>query len=452
MQKRGLSKEAILLMVASIVGFGLFQGARLLDVGSGPYSDAPFAIAGIAAGGVAYATVAIVAWAGRLEKTRGLFAAGIACALASLLIAPESSSLAACVAQILGGVGWALVNLCWMQLFSLVIPRYAVLLIACGYLVDSLLVPACVAQILGGVGWALVNLCWMQLFSLVIPRYAVLLIACGYLVDSLLVPACAAWVPGLRRECFYGALIGSWAALAICLAGSARLFRAMQKNPDGSLAPTAQGLRSRMARALVGTAVFSAMCGLVVQLDLLHGVQYAQAPATSLVCAAVASAMVVALAALRPRGVNVDAIYPLSVAAFASVLLFRAFLPQQANVAGSLMVALLITFFSLLWMGFVAIYPLSVAAFASVLLFRAFLPQQANVAGSLMVALLITFFSLLWMGFVSEAHARKLPALFVLGLPVAVAQLSIAAGRAYPSNQSTTLRMQIPVGLTPVRQ
>lgn len=358
MQKRGLSKEAILLMVASIVGFGLFQGARLLDVGSGPYSDAPFAIAGIAAGGVAYATVAIVAWAGRLEKTRGLFAAGIACALASLLIAPESSSLAACVAQILGGVGWALVNLCWMQLFSLVIPRYAVLLIAC-----------------------------------------------GYLVDSLLVPACAAWVPGLRRECFYGALVGSWVALAVCLAGSARLFRAMQKNPGGSLAPTAQGLRSRMARALVGTAVFSAMCGLVVQLDLLHGVQYAQTPATSLICAAVASAMVVALAALRPRGVNVDAIYPLSVAAFASVLLFRAFLPQQANVAGSLM-----------------------------------------------VALLITFFSLLWMGFVSEAHARKLPALFVLGLPVAVAQLSIAAGRAYPSNQSTTLRMQIPVGLTPVRQ
>ena len=47
-----------------------------------------------------------------------------------------------------------------------------------------------------------------------------------------------------------------------------------------------------------------------------------------------------------------------------------------------------------------------------------------------MVALLITFFSLLWMGFVSEAHARKLPALFVLGLPVAVAQLSIAAGRS----------------------
>lgn len=347
MQSRGqsklsrLSKEVVLLMVVSIVGFGLFQGARLLDMGSGPYSNAPFAVAGIAAGGVAYAAVAIVAWTGRLEKTRGLCIAGIACALAWLLASGGS------------GPVWA-----------------------------------CVAQILGGVGWALVNLCWMQLFSLVIPRYAVILIACGYLVDSLLVPACTAWVPDLRHECFYVALAGSWAALAVCLAGSSKLYRAMQdqaiqENVSGSQAPSTQGLRGRMARALMGTAVFSAMCGLVVQVDLFRGVQYAQAPATSLVCAAVAAAMVVALLALRPRGVNVDAIYPLSVAAFASVLLFRVFLPQQANLAGSLM-----------------------------------------------VALLITFFSLLWMGFVSEAHARKLPALFVLGLPVAAAQLSIAAGRS----------------------
>ena len=344
MQTHGLSKlskEVILLMVVSIVGFGLFQGARLLDVGSGPYSNAPFAVAGIAAGGVAYAAVAIVAWTGRLEKTRGLCIAGIACALAWLLASGG------------GGPVWA-----------------------------------CVAQILGGVGWALVNLCWMQLFSLVIPRYAVILIACGYLVDSLLVPACTARVPDLRRECFYVALAGSWVALAVCLAGSPGLYRAMQdqtmqESAPNSQASSTQGLRGRMARALVGTTVFSAMCGLVVQVDLFRGVQYAQAPATSLVCAAVALAMVVALAALRPRGVDVDAIYPLSVAAFASVLLFRAFLPQQANFAGSLM-----------------------------------------------VALLITFFSLLWMGFVSEAHARKLPALFVLGLPVAVAQLSIAAGRS----------------------
>lgn len=336
MQKRGLSKDIALLMIISIVGFGLFQGARLLDMGSGPYSNAPFAIAGIAAGGIAYAAAAIVAWTGHLEKTNGLCMAGIACALASISASGSDAPLLVCASQILGGVGWALVNLCWMQLFSLVIPRYAVILIAC-----------------------------------------------GYLVDSLLVPACTAWAPNLRRECFYVAIAGSWIALAVCLAGSPRLFKAMQDNSPKNQSPATQGLRSRMARALIGTAVFSATCGLVVQIDLLQNVQYAQAPATSLVCTAVASAMVVALLALQPRGVNVDTIYPLSVAAFASILLFRAFLPQQVNLAGSLM-----------------------------------------------VALLITFFSLLWMGFVSEAHTRKLPALFVLGLPVAMAQLSIAAGRS----------------------
>ena len=130
MQTHGLSKlskEVVLLMVVSIVGFGLFQGARLLDVGSGPHSNAPFAIAGIAAGGVAYAAAAIVAWTGRLEKTRGLCIAGIVCALAWLLASGGSGPVWACIAQILGGVGWALVNLCWMQLFSLVIPRYAVI-------------------------------------------------------------------------------------------------------------------------------------------------------------------------------------------------------------------------------------------------------------------------------------------------------------------------------------
>ena len=110
----------------------------------------------------------------------------------------------------------------------------------------------------------------------------------------------------------------------MCLAGSSKLYRAMQDQTmqDGtpnSHAPSTQGLRSRMARALVGTAVFSAMCGLVVQVDLFRGVQYAQAPATSLVCAAVAAAMVVALVALRPRGVDVDAIYPLSVAALSLI-------------------------------------------------------------------------------------------------------------------------------------
>ena len=217
---------------------------------------------------------------------------------------------------------------------------------------------ACVAQILGGVGWALVNLCWMQLFSLVIPRYAVILIACGYLVDSLLVPACTAWVPDLRRECFYVALAGSWVALAVCLAGSPRLYRAMQDQTMQDGAPNSQasstrGLRGRMARALVGTAVFSAMCGLVVQVDLFRGVQYAQAPATSLVCAAVAAGHGRrAGSRCGPAGSTSTPSTRCRWRPLSSVLLFRAFSAPAGQLwPAASMVALLITFFALLWMG-----------------------------------------------------------------------------------------------------
>ena len=334
MPSSSLPRSIVLLMAVSVAGFGLFQGARLLDLGSGPYTSAPYGVAGIAAGGVAYLAVALVAYSGRLENARPLFPAGIACTLGSLVIVALSQANPALLT----------------------------------------------AQILSGIGWALVNLCWMQLFSYSKPAYSALLISLGYVVDASLVPLVQAAVPQLRTWCFLGALGLSWVALAICLRGAVPVAHAMGNPGEQESVHT---VLPRLTRAIIGVSVFAWLCGCIVQTDLDSGVTYAQSPLASLLCLGISVGISVILVAYKPQRVSIDIAYPLLVAAFASILLARSIAPGIS----------------------------------------------ATSAGSLMVALLVTFFALLWMDFTAEAHARRLPALFLLGLPVSAAQLAIAAGR-----------------------
>ena len=55
-----ITRKTAALMALTVVGFGLLQGARIIDLGTGPYSPEPFAIIGIAAGGVTYLTIVII--------------------------------------------------------------------------------------------------------------------------------------------------------------------------------------------------------------------------------------------------------------------------------------------------------------------------------------------------------------------------------------------------------
>ena len=334
MPRPPLPRPIVLLMAVSVVGFGLFQGARLLDLGTGPYTSAPYGVVDIAAGGIAYLVVALIAYAGRLESALPLFPAGVACALASMALAALSHA-------------------------------------------DPAL---CASQVLSGVGWALVNLCWMQLFSYSIPAYSGLLIALGYVVDASLVPLVQTFIPNLRGWCYAIALGLSWGALAVCLRGAIPLARAMG-NPE---TPSSwENLAPRLTRAVIGVSIFAWLCGYIVQDDITNGVAYAQNPLASLLCLGVSVGISVVWIARKPQGFSIDTVYPVLVAAFASILLARSIVPNVSPTS----------------------------------------------AGSFMVALLVTFFALLWMAFTAEAHARQLPALFLLGLPVSAAQLSIAAGR-----------------------
>ncbi len=48
------------IAAVAVVGFGLLQGARLLDGGSGPYSQDEFALYGLLVDGLTFLTVALL--------------------------------------------------------------------------------------------------------------------------------------------------------------------------------------------------------------------------------------------------------------------------------------------------------------------------------------------------------------------------------------------------------
>lgn len=334
--KTAVTRKTITLMALTVVGFGFLQGARIIDLGTGPYSPEPFAIAGIAAGGVTYLSLAVMSYFGHLDETRPVFIASLVTMALRFVLA--------------------------------LIPATS----------DTILV---VSQIIAGIGWALVILCWMQVFTSYRPVYSLPMIAGGYIVDMLLVPFANALFAGNRQAALFAVVALSLIALGICLKNNDAVAKTMigETAPETSMAE----LAARTKRTIIGTIVFSASCGFIVQMDIIGGLEYAQTDLTAVIGIGVASIMCIALVIAKPKKANIDAAYPLATACLVGVLLYR-----------------------------------SIASPGDVL------------SGSLMVVLLITFFAMLWMTFVSEAHERKLPAFFLLGLAVGTAQLSIAAGRA----------------------
>lgn len=330
-----LKHKTITLMALAVVGFGFLQGARLIDLGTGPYSPEPFAIAGIAAGGVTYLFLAALSYFGRLDETWPVFMTSIVVLALrfALSFAPATFEITILISQIIAGIGWALIILCWMQVLTSYRPLYALPMIAGGYLIDTLLVP----------------------------------VANTLFVDS-------------RHLMLFAIIALSMLALGICLKHNDAVAKEMIDDtaPETSMTE----LAARTKRTIIGTLVFSASCGFIVQMDILNGLQYAQTDQTAFIGIAVALIMCTALLLAKPKKANIDVGYPLATACLVGVLLYR-------SIAGA----------------------------------------EDVFSGNLMVVLLITFFALLWMTFVSEAYERKLPGFFLLGIAVGTAQLSIAAGR-----------------------
>ena len=323
------------LMLLAVVGFGLLQGSRLLDQGSGPYSSQPFVIAGIIAGGVCCILVALLSYFANLNDVRPVF-------IASLMLMAVR--------------------------------------VAASFVPDPSVALTLASQISAGIGWMLILLCWMQVFVSYRPVYAVPMIAVGYILDLAIVPLVNAFLPESRHTAFLVAFGISVVALGICLAYN----RAIADDMLDDAPPHASMKELAVRSGLILYAIFlvAVPCGFIIQSDILGGLQYVQADLTAFMGIAVSLVLLVLLVVFRPQKRTIDLAYPVSIICLILVLLYRVFATADGYVSGSMM-----------------------------------------------AAFLMTFFGVFWITFVREAHERRLPAFFLLGLAVGTAQLSLAAGR-----------------------
>ena len=209
------------LAAAATLGFGLLQGARLLDLNTGPYSPSPYALVGLAADGLTFLVVAVLSYLGRIDRAKPLFVAAV-----------------------------------------VVSSIYAVL-VASGNTNDIALIAM---QVTAGMGWSLSILCWMEVFTSYRPRLSLPLIAAAYLIDTLLPPLTSSLFPGGRSIMLLASFVLSTVALLWCLRNNA--FVAQQMKESVAPATSMAEALSRTKRAVAGTFAFSLICGFVIELDI----------------------------------------------------------------------------------------------------------------------------------------------------------------------------------------
>ena len=131
------------LAAAATLGFGLLQGARLLDLNTGPYSPSPYALVGLVADGLTFLVVAVLSYVGRIDRAKPLFVTAVVVSsiYAVLVASGNTNDIALIAMQVTAGMGWSLSILCWMEVFTSYRPRLSLPLIAAAYLIDTLLPP-----------------------------------------------------------------------------------------------------------------------------------------------------------------------------------------------------------------------------------------------------------------------------------------------------------------------
>ena len=81
MNAHASDKTRILALAAvATLGFGLLQGARLLDLNTGPYSPSPYALVGLVADGLTFLVVAVLSYVGRIDRAKPLFVTAVSSA------------------------------------------------------------------------------------------------------------------------------------------------------------------------------------------------------------------------------------------------------------------------------------------------------------------------------------------------------------------------------------
>lgn len=331
----------MVLAAVAVMGFGLLQGARFIDVNSGPYSAHSLALFGLFVDGATLLTIPVLSYFGKIDDNRKLYCAGaISCALYLVLSFFDLGDAA--IHQVFAGLTWSLNVLCWMEIFTNYKPRFALIMIALAYAVNVAVKP-----LLGALG---------------LPVEGAL--AAFMAISIVLLGICIRYDKAIA----YDTLANEQASSDTSCHETTTLSEAF----------------SRARRAVACAFAFSFVCGFVIEADLLAtNMEYAQSNETALICLVAAILMVCVLLVFSIRKANIDYMCPIAAAWIATALFTRS--------TGLL---------------------------------------EDSVSGSIMTATLISFYVLLWLMLVSEAHERKLPAFFLLGLALGVARLSVMTGRA----------------------
>ena len=297
--------KEIALMALAVAGFGLHQGSRMLDSGSGPYSAETFVIVGIAAGGAACLYVAALAYLGKACSAVPFFVIGVACTIARLVLA---ESLPPSVGAIL------------------------------------------IEQVVGGIGWTLVILCWMEIFSGYRPSFSLPMIAAGFIILISIVAIASPLNQDARKILLFASLFVSFIALGLCLKNHAWIAKRMMEKhrPHGSIAELTQ----RVKRTVIAAAVFSATCGFIVEFDIISSVHSHQTALTGIVGGAVATVIFIWTITAHVTRIDLDFAYPLCAITLTAIVTMRIVAPESADLSASLITVALHTFFCLMWMAF----------------------------------------------------------------------------------------------------
>ncbi len=111
MNAHASDKTRILALAAvATLGFGLLQGARLLDLNTGPYSPSPYALVGLAADGLTFLVVAVLSYVGRIDRAKPLFVTAVVVSsiYAVLVASGNTNDIALIAMQVTAGMGWSL--------------------------------------------------------------------------------------------------------------------------------------------------------------------------------------------------------------------------------------------------------------------------------------------------------------------------------------------------------
>ncbi|WP_449315024.1 helix-turn-helix transcriptional regulator [Rubneribacter sp.] len=236
-----------------------------------------------------------------------------------------------------------------------------------------------VGQAAGGAFSALFMLVWIEVLTSYENRCSVFVMVAGYALSMLLQMMTNVVAPGSGTTVFPILLALSLLCALACLANNGYIASQMrsQEEPDTTIGEMA----SRIGRATVGVCALGCAFGLVLQHDVASGRLYAQTLESGCFNLAAALLIAVVAAVARPR-FNIDYIVPVAAATFATLLLWRSF--DGAD---------------------------------------------AYLCGAAMTAFDMCFGVLVWLMIVPEAHMRKLPGIYLLGLVIGASRLSLLTGR-----------------------